>query len=269
MTECLKIIEEVSTRIIAYDSVQGNELKGSKLGNLHSLPRIGVPMKEDSVTAKMLPPSTRRERIEASLGAVAKSYGDKTVQSTDSSQISPRTKEYLAVARNKLLTHNQQEVLSHDGVKTLYENYTRRFLESALGEPFHQTFPRLVASIAFGYPYTESVLVVDAIDSLTSLALASLSEDRYGKVAGDVPLILQTLIKTYKILNAFTSRLEIHWTDIKFHEEDRKAGDAGLVLEALRIGLTEIVDGFGPFAVELGLEDSVLRTAKSIIGRKD
>ncbi|KAL9612121.1 MAG: hypothetical protein Q9167_003273 [Letrouitia subvulpina] len=266
LTECLKVVEDVPNRISNHQSAQNTNSNALDVNDLQSLPRISTSLKEEQVIIKGRPPSTRRERIESSLATMAKSYGDQPVQVSNGGPFSPKAKQYLALAQNKLLTHDQQQIMSQSGMKKVLNDYLERFLRSPLGEPFRQLFARRVASIAFGNPYTEVGLIVDAIDSLASLASSSLHEDRPGQVAKDVPLILRTFVRAHQTLSVFVNSLEVHWTDKGFQEEDRKCGDIGTLLSSLENGLRVLAKGFGEFARDIGLEDRDLKAARMIAG---
>ncbi|KAI4162620.1 MAG: hypothetical protein LQ342_003852 [Letrouitia transgressa] len=266
LTECLKVVEDVPKRISNHQSAQKANSNPSDVNELQSLPRISTSLKEEQVIFRGASPSTRRERIESSLGTMAKSYGDRPVQASNGDPFSPKAKQYLALAQNKLLTHDQQQVMSQAGMKKVWNDYLEQILRSPLGEPFRQSFARRVATIAFGDPYTEVGLIVDAIDSLASFASSSLHEDRLGQVAKDVPLILRTFVRAYQTLSVFVSSLEVHWTDKSFQEEDRKSGDIGTVLGSLEDGLRVLVEGFGEFARDIGLEEKDLKAARTIAG---
>ncbi|KAL9047106.1 MAG: hypothetical protein Q9214_000232 [Letrouitia sp. 1 TL-2023] len=266
LTECLKVVEDVPKRISNHQIAQKANSNPLDANELQSLPRISTPLKEEQVIFRGAPPSTRRERIESSLGTLVKSYGDRPVQVSNGGPFSPKAKQYLALAQNKLLTHDQQQVMGQVGMKKARNDYLEQILRSPLGEPFRQSFARRVASIAFGDPYTEVGLIVDAIDSLASFASSSLHEDRLGQVARDVPLILRTFVRAYQTLSVFVNSLEVHWTDKSFQEEDRKSGDIGTILGSLEDSLRVLAEGFGKFATDIGLEDKDLKAATTIVG---
>ncbi|KAL8697412.1 MAG: hypothetical protein Q9224_002332, partial [Gallowayella concinna] len=179
-TECLKAIQTVNSRISEYGQPSSQQQAMSQPQNVQSLPRIGPPLREEPVFMNPPPPSTRREMVENKVGTFAKSIGNNPVSNYDS-PITPRTQQYLEAARNKLLTADQQQAISPAHVQSQFNVYLTRFLKSWLGQPFRQTFARRIQSIIFGHPFSELGLIVDAVDSLTNLAAASVKEDDYGK----------------------------------------------------------------------------------------
>lgn len=206
--------------------------------------------------------------VEAKVGSFAKSIGNNPVSSYGS-PINPKTQQYLEAARNKLLSPAQQQAITPAHVQSQFNTYMTRFLQSWLGRPFRQTFARRVQSIAFGQPFSELALIVDAVESLTSLANASIKEDDYGKVAKDVASLIRTFIVTYQSLEQFTATLPVHWTDVEFSDDQRRTQDVLTLLSALRNGLRELLDAFGGFSAEIGIEAKDIRVAKAIAGTSD
>ncbi|KAL8770344.1 MAG: hypothetical protein Q9209_003980 [Squamulea sp. 1 TL-2023] len=267
-SECLKTIQAINTRITEYGQPSAQQQALSKPQEVQSLPRIGAPLKEGQVLLNPPPPSTRREMMETKVGSFAKSIGNNPPTSYQN-PLSPKTQQYLEAARNKLLTPEQQQAITPAHVQTQLNVYMTRFLQSWLGQPFRQTFARRVQSIVFGQPYSELLLIVDAIESLKILATASIKEDDYGKVAKDIPLIIRTFIITYQSLERFMATLPVHWTDVNFSEDQRRTEDVLSVLSALREGLRELVEVFGGYSYEIGIEKGDLRVARGIAGMGD
>ncbi|KAI4258212.1 MAG: hypothetical protein L6R42_005231, partial [Xanthoria sp. 1 TBL-2021] len=236
---CLQTIQGVNARINGYGQPSPQQQAQSRPQEVQSLPRIGTPLKEGQVMMNPPPPSSRREMVETKVGSFAKSIGNNP-PSSYGNPLSPKTQQYLEAARNKLLTPEQQQAITPAHVQSQYNTYMTRFLQSRFGQPFRQTFARRVQSIVFGQPYSELTLIVDAVESLTNLATASIKEDAYGKVAKDIPLILRTYIITYQTMERFTATLPVHWTDVHFSEDQRRTEDVLIVLSALRNGLQEL-----------------------------
>ncbi|CAL8582465.1 hypothetical protein XPA_008126 [Xanthoria parietina] len=265
---CLQTIQDVNARINGYGQPSPQQQAQSRPPGVQSLPRIGTPLKEGQVMMNPPPPSSRREIVETKVGSFAKSIGNNP-PSSYGNPLSPKTQQYLEAARNKLFTPEQQQAITPAHVQSQLNTYMTRCLQSWVGQPFRQTFARRVQSIVFGQPYSELSLLVDAIESLTNLATASIKEDAYGTVAKDIPFILRTFILTYQTIERFTATLPVHWTDVHFSEDQRQTEDVLIVLSALRTGLQELVKAFGGFAAELRIDAQHLRVAKAIAGMGD
>ncbi|KAL8814021.1 MAG: hypothetical protein Q9223_006727 [Gallowayella weberi] len=265
-TECLKTIQAVNSRISEYGQPSSEQQATFRPQDVQSLPRIGPPLREEPVFMNPSPPSTKRELVENRVGTFAKSIGNNPISSSGSPNTPTKTQQYLEAARNKLLTAEQQQAIAPAHVQSQLNVYLTRFLKSWLGQPFRQTFPRRIQSILFRQPHSELGLILDAVESLTHLAAASIQEDDYGKVAKDVPVIMQTLIATYQNVENFSASLSVHWTDVGFADEQRRSEDVLVLLSALRNGLAEMVGKFGGFAKEVGVPGRDLRVAKVIAG---
>ncbi|KAL8970684.1 MAG: hypothetical protein Q9183_001403, partial [Haloplaca sp. 2 TL-2023] len=252
--ECLKTISEVTTRIKDFGKPPVQQQASIKPEELQSLPRLGGPLREEAVLMGSPPPKTRREMVETKVGTIAKSYGNNPV-SGYGSPISPKTQQYLESARNKIFSPEQQQAMTPANVQSQFNVYLTRFLRSSFGQPFRQTFARRVRSIAFGQPYSELPVIINAVHSLTRLATASLQEDSYGKVSKDVPLLLNTFITTHQVLEQFATTLPPHWTDVEFSEDQRQTEDVRALLGALKYGLQELLKAFGGFAKDVGFDD--------------
>ena len=120
-----------------------------------------------------------------------------------------------------------------------------------------------------GTPYSELSVIVDAIDALTCLAIASLKEDNFGKVQKDIPGLIRTLVNTTTRLESFVNGLAVHWTDVEFQEMDgqgRRVEEVERVLDSLKTGLRKMVGAFGDYAVELGLGPAEMRISREVAG---
>jgi nucleoporin NDC1 len=234
--------------------------------NLQSLPRLAAPLKEDHILQAPSAPSNRLAKIESQLGTIAKSYGQAPPSPPPlSSVVSPRAKQYLNSARQKLLTPGQQETLAPSHVRAVFHDYLLRFLRSPAGAPFRQPFQRRVRSIVFGSPYSSFGRVIDAIDALSRLAVASLTEDKFGKVFPDVPRLIRTYVSTMTAVEKFVQGMGPHWTDVE-GVGDKRVEEVEAVLLALREGLMMLVEGFGEFANELGLTEKEMAAARTLAG---
>ncbi|KAL8994239.1 MAG: hypothetical protein Q9169_005733 [Polycauliona sp. 2 TL-2023] len=265
---CIQTIQAVNARINSYGQPSPQQQALSRPQEVQSLPRIGTPLKEGQVMMNPPPPSSRREMVETKVGSFAKSIGNNP-PSNYGNPLGPKQQQYLEAARNKLLTPEQQQVITPAHIQSQFNTYMTRFLQSWFGQPFRQTFARRVQATVFGQPYSELTLIVDAIDSLTHLAAASIKEDAYGKVAKDIPLIMRTFIITYQTVERFTSTLPVHWTDVQFSEDQRRTEDILMLLSALRNGLERLVKAFGGYSKEMGIEAQDMRVARTIAGMED
>ncbi|KAL8931410.1 MAG: hypothetical protein Q9211_006981, partial [Gyalolechia sp. 1 TL-2023] len=102
--ECLRVIQEIPTRVSAYQKTSTQQQPPINPSQLQSLPRLGAPLREEPVLVNPPHPSSRRETVERKIGAFAKSYGNNPPSG------SPM--QYLEAARNKILSPEKQQTLS-------------------------------------------------------------------------------------------------------------------------------------------------------------
>ena len=271
MTLCLGNILALSNRIAEYQNPPIQSGVPAQRITIESLPSISsTPLRQENIFSNAQPPTTTREKIESSLGTIAKSYGQspqpaKPLKFLESQRV--EGEKYLGVARQKLLTQGQQERLSSSGLLAQVNVYLSRFLCSAFGRPFRCTFKRRVSTVVLGSPFSELTCILDSVNALTALALASLVEDNYGKVANDVPLLIQAFVSVIQSIEGFVSGLPVDWTDVEFSESNRRGGkEVDLVIDSMKAGLKQMVDAFGKYAPELGLTQKDIRVARKVAG---
>lgn len=255
----------MNTRIVKFQN-PGQTSPPRQPANLQSLPRLASPLKQDHVLQTPPPPSSRLEKFESQLGTIAKSYGQSPPSPRPlGSVVSPRAKQYLSAARQKLLTPGQQESLTPSHFRAVFHDYRMRFLRSSAGVPFRQTFQRRVRAILFGSPNSSCEHIIDSVDALSRLAVASLTEDNFGKVSPDVPRLIRTYVSTVTTVEKFVQGMEPHWTDIE-GVGDKRVEEVDAVLLALREGLRMLVEGFGSFTGALKISDQEIATARTLAG---
>lgn len=270
MTLCVGNILAISNRIAEFQNPASKSAPPTQQITIESLPSISsAPLRQDNIFSNARPPATTREKFESSVGIIAKSYGQspqhaKPLKFLESQR--PEAEKYLGLASQKLLTQGQQESLSSSGLLAQYNAYLLRFLRTPFGRPFRQTFKRRVSTVVLGSPIGELNSIIDSVNALTALALASLTEDIYGKVAKDVPLLIQAFVSAIKSIEGLVRNMPAHWTDVEFSDSDRRGGEVDLVIGSMRAGLKEMLDAFGKYATELGLTERDIKTARRVAG---
>ncbi|KAK4696767.1 nucleoporin NDC1, partial [Lecanoromycetidae sp. Uapishka_2] len=263
MTLCLGNILSINNRITEFQNPTPATAPQQKI-TIQTLPRIAAPPRQDNIFRNPPP--------ESGMGAIAKSYGQSPQPAKPGRFLENQraeTQKYLGAARQKLLTNGQQENLSSSGLLAQYNDYLMRFLRTPAGHPFRQTFKRRICTIVLGSPYSELKLIIDSINATSALALASLKEDSYGKVAKDVPLLIRVFCSTITSIEGLVSSLPAHWTDVEFSKGDRRVEEVDLLVESLKTGLKAMVGAFGQYANELGLGREELSTARKIAGMEE
>ena len=269
MTLCLGNVLSITNRIREIQNPPTASVPPPQKITVETLPPISAPLRKENIFTKPPPPSNRREMIEAGVGSVAKSYGQspQPVQSLKFLEKQrAETEKYLGATTQKLLTQGQQETYCKSGLLAQYNDYLMRFLRSRVGYPFRQTFKRRVCTVVLGTPYSDLNPSLNSINTLSILAVASLKEDSYGRVAKDVPLLIRAYVSTISSIEGFVSSLPAHHTDVEFVESDRNIEEVGLIIDSLKAGLKDMVKAFAKYGVELGLAESEISAARKVAG---
>jgi nucleoporin NDC1 len=252
---------------------------------LQTLPQLTEPPRHENILVASPKAGSLRGKFEESVGAVAKSYGQATdwtptarakakeaFTHASNAMLSPeRKKKLLAAAPEeaRLLTGppgNPSTSSTAAGIP-----FITQFLRSPIGKPFRQTYSRRLRSIVLGSPDGQLSPIVDAIDSMTRLLIASLAEDPYGKVQTDIPAVVRLFTDTIITLEGFVhDGLDIHWTDVTFppptdpeaQEKARHVHEVDTVLNTLRASLSDLLAAFTPYLSDVGLRGRDLRLAK-------
>ena len=282
---CLANIKTIQDRITEYHNPSvAQPIAPQKPVNIDSLPRISTPLQQGDIFAKSPPPATTTERIEYGVDYIAKYLGQSpnpgtfTVPSAASSPARSISSLLPSTPPRKLLTQGSSssqndQTVSGAALATL-NNYTYTFLRSSFGAPFRHTFARRACTVVLGSPSSMLQLLIFSIRSLTSISVASLTEDPYGKVAKDIPQVIRIYVSTIYLIESFINKgLDVHWTDIYFDEtaeaKGRKVPEVDLLVLELKTGLKAVLDGFGRFAGDLGLSEGEMVLAKKLVAGLD
>ena len=272
MTLCLDNVLSISNRITAFQNPSTSAAPSQQKITIETLPPISAPLRQENIFTDPPPPSTRREKIESSVGTIAKSYGQSPQPAKPLKFLENQRAEgqkYIGAARQKFLTQGQQKTFSSSGLLAQYNEYLMRFLRTPVGYPFRRTFRRRVCTVVLGTPYSELNPLVNSINTLSALAVASLKEDNYGKVAKDLPLLIRAYVSITSSIEGFVSSLPAHWTDVEFSESDRKVEEVDLIVGSLKAGLKDMIGAFGKYATELGMGEGEIGTARRVAGMED
>ncbi|MCJ1392234.1 hypothetical protein MMC18_005101 [Xylographa bjoerkii] len=265
----LATIQVITSRIIDFEHPRTSAPQAAQQPQqkVERLPRIVPPIKYGNVISSPSEPTGSREILESTISSMARSHGQ---SAPISSPISPRAKRAIVYARDKLLTTDQINAINPAGLKSLLSNYVNQFLSTPIiGAPFRQTFERRICRVVLGSPYSQLNITVSAIDSVANLALASLREDQFGTVNKDLPLIIRTFANAIQSVERIIQQMPIHWTDTEFQErggEGRRIEEVEVILLHLRVYLRQLLQDFGPYALDLGLGQGELKACRDIVG---
>lgn len=254
---------------------------------LQTLPRLTDAPKTENIFAASPKATSRHDKFGEAFGATAKAYGQspdwtpkararvrQVVDQASNAMLSPERKQKLLASSEelKLLTGGPPATYKPEDLNPM----VAQFLRSPVGKLLQQTYAQRASSIVLGTPHSSSIVIVDAIDSLTRLLIASLAEDQYGKVQADVPSVARLFTQTITTLESFVHQggLDAHWTDVSFppssnpeaQAEARKVAEVELVLDTLKSGLGDLLASFKPYLRDIGLVGKDLRLANEAIG---
>lgn len=266
------------------------ETSGSQV---QTLPRIAAAPNDGNIFLSSPKPTTRQQRFESTFSTVAKSYGQSSdwtpaartkargfIDRAATAVLSPEQKKRLSSSAEELKLLTSPHIARGGQVDTGIHPLVQQIMRSPLGLAFQQTYPRRIRAIILGSPCGDLLPIVDAIESLTNLLVASLAEDQYGKVQADVSSVVRLFTETITSVESFASEtgLEIHWTDVDFpahtshpdvKEKARKVEDIEIVLAALKNGLSQLLSAFRLYLNEIGLVGKELRLAREAAGVTD
>lgn len=252
---CMELVRSLETRIDTYGQAPTPAALAANTQLVEEKSRLTPPVKQDPILVSTPRRRTFRTEVEKAVGNAATDPGQKPM-------LSPLAKKAMAEAKERLRTV-QREIQGAGAANGTLREWSRTFLSSPAGWLLRQDFQRRLTAAVLGMPYGEVSLYVNAINSLSQLAVHSLAEDTYGNVQRDVPSIVRALTSTTKKLDDFIAGFPQHWTELTV---DRSSRNVDEILIALREGLSELVTSFGPYRRDLRLSETDMRLAKEAAG---
>ncbi|KAH3269019.1 hypothetical protein KXW23_000055 [Aspergillus fumigatus] len=282
-----EVIEGVSNRINEKknptSNVKPEEQTDKSQPVLHTLPRLAEPPKEDNIFASSPKAVSRHEKIGEAFSSAAKKYGQ-SPDWTPAARARARdvfdraSSVVLSPERKQKLLASSRELKMLSGPTSKPENVhplLAQVLRSPVGLILRQNYARRLSGIVLGTPHANLSSIIDAIESLTRLLIASLAEDQYGKVQSDVPRVVRLFTETITVLEPFINGgLDAHWTDVNFppssdpdaQAEARRVPEVDLVLDTVRSCLRDLLSAFNLYFKDIGLVGKDLRLAKEAAG---
>ncbi|KAL5000718.1 nucleoporin protein Ndc1-Nup [Aspergillus recurvatus] len=283
-----EVIQGISTRINEQKSSVANSKPSPAETNseptLRTLPRLADPVKEDNIFAASPKSTTTQGKFGEGFSSTLRSLGESpdwtpkarararnVFDRASSAVLSPERKQ-------RLLSSSQDFKLLTGASSTRPENthpILAQLLRSPIGLLIRQPFARRLSGTVLGAPTDSLSSIIDAVESLTRLLIASLKEDPYGKVQADVPAIVRLFTETVTTVDTYAHvELDVHWTDAAFPPSSdptaqaaaRRVPDVELVIDSLRASLKSLLVAFSPYFKDVGLVGKDLRLAKEAAG---
>ncbi len=214
----------------------GNAAKGE------SLPKIVPVASNKPIFANATPPRTSRERLQSASGTLAKSLGQ-----------SPKPWS-PPVAKVKRLLEDATSSLSQEPATEQVHQYWAALNASQIGWFFKRSNQRSINAVVLGSGHARTALIVDAVEVVTRMLVASLLEDAYGKAISGVPEAVRTFAKAVSSIEAFVQK----------NGEGLASGigEVEVVVQRLKAGLAELLSAFQLYLSDVGLEVGELTAAK-------
>ncbi|EXJ85199.1 hypothetical protein A1O3_05874 [Capronia epimyces CBS 606.96] len=169
----------------------------------------------------------------------------------------PPVEQTTKVVETKLLEYAKPtgvDDIPSEGLLAQWVVYLQR---SPVGWFFISTKAAKINAAVLGTPYGNAAIIVDVIDSITKMLVASLSEDTYGKATPTVPEVVRTFTKTLLTVEDFVAK----------NDSRSRTGieEVEIIIERLRSGLKELLSAFQVYLIDVGLGISDLNQAKRAI----
>ena len=219
-----------------------NEQPPKKSPKIESLPRLTRQISNKPIVQSTPPPKTRAETLEHRVGQSVKWFGG--------------SKEPWTPPVSKVKNYADRSGITKERANGLFEKMSIRLqaASSVFAWFFKTPLERRINAVILGSPYSNAALIVDAVESVTRMQVASLSEDDYGKVISGVPDTVRTLTKAVVAIETFVGA-------------NNQGGLSGIeevemVFDRLKAALSELLSGFQLYLTDVGLGIRELQEAK-------
>ena len=213
------------------------------------LPRLIPNIKHNqAIFASTPPPKGRLEKSEAFLNDYVKTSG----------QAQPWSPESKAMLKKAARSAVEAAGVSHIDPKEQLGTIARAFQSTPAGWFFRVSPVRYAQQVILGAPSGNVAIIIDAVESVQRMCIASLSEDLYGKVQGTVPEVVNTFVGTLKAIQGFVS---VAFSDNFENGDENRLAELETLETVLRSGLKELLVAFDNYLQRVGLTDDQVTEA--------
>lgn len=246
----LEVIRSIQTRVdptSAPDVASELAKKEKEAEEARPLPRITPKPTSPNILATPPKKSTYQDIIDA---AVRKGLG--------SSQ--PWTPERTAKVKAALVSAVERSQIRPRQQFGALMNF---LLASPVSSFFRPRPLRYLQNVILGAPNSRTVIILDAVESIKRMSVASLSEDTYGKVQATIPEVVRTFTNSIRAIEGFVSVLAGEEGEQVFEDDEPERLRELLVVDrALREGLRELLDAFRLFLQGAGMDEEEIGVAR-------
>jgi nucleoporin NDC1 len=251
----LDVIQAISLRVNPPDPAAEKELALQKAAasesamQINTLPQIASPISSKNIMKIATPPQTQKEKLQSISGSVVKSLGQ-----------SPRPWSPPVAKMKDVLGHARPAGFSNKVAKfwddkwpTLQASPIGWYL-GWVGRILNTSKQDEINAVVLGSEHASTALIIDSIDSLTRMVVASLSDDVYGKAISGVPDAVRAFAKAVTSIEDFVRK--------NGEGLDGKLDEVEIVVERLKVGLAELLSAFQLYLSDVGLGIVELREAR-------
>ncbi|KAL2423361.1 Nucleoporin NDC1 [Exophiala dermatitidis] len=216
-------------------------------GSIKTLPHI-VP---ELPTQPIFQPSPKTRKVEALVSGQLRQIG------SSAKPWHPPVEKTTKELETKLLEYVKPPGADKAPSQGVLEQWAAVLRSSPVGWFFVSTKAAKINATVLGSPYGNAALIVDAIDSITRMLVASLTEDTFGKATPTVPEAVRTFTRTLLVIEDFLA---------KNNPGDRSGiEEVDIIIKRLRSGLKELLSAFQLYLIDVGLGISELNQAKKAV----
>ncbi|KIW46442.1 uncharacterized protein PV06_02114 [Exophiala oligosperma] len=240
----LNILREIDSRILG-PPPKASQPQGSNV--VESLPHIVPEVQTQSIFKASPKPSMGESLVGGSLRRIGSS----------SQPWRPPIENTTKAMETKLLEYARPPGSPQAQSQSLIQQWMDSLQKSPVGWFFTSTETARINATVLGSPNSDAAVIVDVVDSLTKMLIASLTEDTYGKATPTVPETVRQFTKTLTIIEDFVAKNNPGGS--------RGIGEVQIIIERLRAGLKELLSAFQLYLLDVGLGITDLNQAKKAI----
>jgi nucleoporin NDC1 len=252
----LDVIRAISLRITPPDPVVEKEIalrqaaNGGSATQVDPLPQIASPLGSKNIMKAAAPPRTQKEKLQSISGSMVKSLGQ---SARPWSPPVAKVRDVMEHARPVGVSNERFAELLNERWSTLQGNPIGWVL-SSIGRSLRTSKQQYINAVVLGTDHASTALIIDSIESLTRMLVASLSDDVYGKAISGVPDTVRTFANAITSIEDFVQKNGAGL--------DGNLEEVEIVVERLKTGLAELLSAFQLYLSDVGLGIAELREAR-------
>lgn len=245
MLQCgLKVLQDIDLRINGPPPIAA---VADPQKQIKALPSIVPQLPSQSIAAKKSKPTIGEMIVSETVGQIG----------TSKNAWRPPVEQTTQAVESMILDYVKPSRAESSTLKGAITQWLGSLLPSTASSLFTTSNSAKIKATVLGSPAGNAALIVDVVESITKMLVASLSEDTYGKATPTVPETVRTFTKTLTSIESFV--------------EANKAGTKGgieeveIIVERLKAGLRELLAAFQLYLVDVGLGIAELNQAKKAV----